>query len=140
MEFQGAVALVTLLVSGSSIAAQPAAAEQVHIVSSKIFTQEYRYGVSGLVYNSADVPLKNVTITYYLYRSHMGDKKWGLIVANTGGRQVIHFDYLPPKATLPFTVQDGTAPSRTPDPPRCAGSVPVEAPCLDMVPDITASY
>jgi hypothetical protein len=123
--------------------AQPPAAEQVHIVSTKVFKQDYMHGVSGLVYNSADVALKDVTITFYLYHSHMGkvDKGWGTLVAATGGRQVVHFDYLPPKATLPFSVQDQTAPSRTPDPPRCADSAaPTDDPCLDMKPEISASY
>jgi hypothetical protein len=57
-------ATIALLGVGSVVEAQPPAAEQVHIVSTKVFKQDYMYGVSGLVYNSADVALKDVTITF----------------------------------------------------------------------------
>jgi len=71
-----------------------------------------KYGVKGSIHNPNDVAVKNVVISYRIWKKFMGkdDVKRGSIVKENGGLVVARIKYVPPKQTVEFLADEGVAP------------------------------
>jgi hypothetical protein len=81
------------------------------IIQESLFRQNDFYGIRGTVFNPTDRAMKNVTIKYYLYKSHMGKPNEGLVVHDTGGLVEARLAYLPPKTPIDFVAYSENAPT-----------------------------
>jgi hypothetical protein len=102
----------------SQQASRKPAGETLRIVNDKLVRVNdgdcvgCRYGVKGSIYNPNDVAVKNVVISYRIWKKFMGkeDVKRGSIVKENGGLVVARIKYIPPKQTVEFLADEGVAP------------------------------
>lgn len=67
------------------------------------------FAVKGSIYNPNDVGVKNVVISYLIWKKFMGKEGHGSVVKETGGLVVARIKYIPPKQTVDF-LAEGDAP------------------------------
>jgi len=68
------------------------------------------YFVKGTVYNTNETPVKNVRISYYIWKKFKGDASKGLILKETGGLVTASIKYIPPKSAVEFIADSDDAP------------------------------
>jgi hypothetical protein len=70
------------------------------------------YAVKGSIYNPNNDGVKNVVISYRIWKKFMGkeDAKRGEVVRANGGLVVARIKYIPPKQTVDFLANEGIAP------------------------------
>lgn len=73
------------------------------------------YFVKGTVYNPNDRPVKNVTISYYIWKKFKGNASYGLILKSSGGLVTASIKYIPPKSSVEFIADSDDALVFTPE-------------------------
>ena len=112
-----AMALTTIL-SISLLLSLPALAKDnrpaLKIVKDSLVEYDNFYSVKGTIYNPYDRPVKNVVITYHIWKKWMGSEGHGSVIKETGGLVLAKVKYIPPKQSVEFTASGGdTAPAMT---------------------------
>ena len=120
---RAAVFVSLLLVVGSSTTlrsddhppARKPAGPTLRIVKDTLIDSDNFYIVKGNIYNPNNDGVKNVVIKYYVWKKWMGKDGHGSAIKETGGLVSAKIKYLPPKQTVDFVANDGTAPVMTPE-------------------------
>jgi hypothetical protein len=63
--------------------------------------------VKGSIYNPSENGMKNVTVSYHIWKKWMGKDGHGSRIKETGGLVTAEIKYLPPKQTVNFVATGG---------------------------------
>jgi len=99
--------------------ARKPAGSTLRIVKDALVSDGYFYSVKGSIYNPNDEGVKNVVISYRIWKKLAGKDGYGSLIKETGGLVTASIKYLPPKQTVDFTATSHNAPLQiglTPDP------------------------
>ena len=100
--------------TGQSTARKPAGST-LKIVQDALVVNGYSYNVKGSIYNPNSDAVKNVVISYRIWKKWMGKDGHGSLIKETGGLVYATIKFLPPKQTVDFTAASENAPVMTPE-------------------------
>jgi hypothetical protein len=79
------------------------------IVKEDLYERNDRYLVKGSIYNPNARAVKNVSISYYIWKKWQGQEGHGWIIRDTGGLVEATIKYIPPKSSVDFVATSDNA-------------------------------
>lgn len=78
---------------------------KIEIINDELYAYGNFYFIKGIVINTGNKALKNVTIKYYIWKKRMGKNGHGSIIRDTGGLVISTIKYLPSNIPIDFTTK-----------------------------------